>query len=170
MYQVSNLGRVKSLKRIIKRKNGTELKVNEKILKTVCKSLNCNTLPREYVQLSKNSKPFTFLVHRLVAVAFIPNPNGYEQVNHIDENPLNNRVENLEWCNNEYNHNYGTRNQRQAVKLFKKVSVYDLNNNYITTYNSIKEAAKSLNCDESSITKVCKNKCKYTHNYIFKYA
>lgn len=103
-YEISSLGRVKSLKY-----------GKEKILKPK----NDNGYLR--VTLFRNGKRKMLLVHRLVAAAFIPNPYGFEQVNHIDENKSNNAVENLEFCNAKYNINYGTRNERtsKAVEASK---------------------------------------------------
>ena len=98
LYAVSNLGRVKSLKY-----------GREKILKPA-KHRNGYL----FVTLCINGKRKHFLVHRLVATAFIPNPEGFEQVNHKDENPSNNVVTNLEWCDCKYNINYGTHNERMA--------------------------------------------------------
>lgn len=69
------------------------------------------------VKLSSNNKAVEKKVHRLVAEAFIPNPNNYDCVNHKDENPLNNNVENLEWCNHSYNNTYGTRIERQSKSI-----------------------------------------------------
>lgn len=69
------------------------------------------------VKLSSNGKSVEKKVHRLVAEAFIPNPNNYSCINHKDENPLNNSVENLEWCNHKYNNTYGTRIERQSKSL-----------------------------------------------------
>lgn len=66
----------------------------------------------ERVTLWENGKKFNVSVHRLVAMAFIDNPNGYDEVNHKDENKTNNNVDNLEWCSHIYNMNYGTRNKR----------------------------------------------------------
>ena len=96
LYEVSNLGRVKSLKC-----------GRERILKPQMKK-------KGYLQvgLRKEGKYKMFKVHRLVAQAFIPNPEGLPQINHKDENPSNNRVENLEWCDSKYNNNYGTHNER----------------------------------------------------------
>ena len=71
------------------------------------------------VNLSKNNKVTHYLIHRLVAQAFIPNPNNLPQVNHKDENRENNRVDNLEWCTAEYNTNYGTRALRQGISSGK---------------------------------------------------
>lgn len=101
LYQVSNKGNVKSLKRIIVRKNSSNLSVRERILKT-----RPNHKGYDLVHLSKHSKEKVFAVHRLVAETFIPNPCNLPQVNHKDENKKNNCVDNLEWCTNKYNVNY----------------------------------------------------------------
>lgn len=79
------------------------------------------------VQLSKNNHVKYYTVHRLVAITYIPNPNNYPQVNHKDEDKLNNNVSNLEWCDAQYNNTYGTRLQRAAeahrgIKYNKKVA------------------------------------------------
>lgn len=98
-YAVSNLGRVKSLKYD-----------KEKILKPY--------KHRDgylFVYLYRNGKRKMFYVHRLVASAFIQNPEGFEQVNHKDENKTNNCVDNLEFCNAKYNNNYGTHTRRSAA-------------------------------------------------------
>ena len=99
-YQVSNIGNVRSL-------NYRGVKGKVKRLKTECN--NCGYI---LVFLYKECKPKGYSVHRLVAEAFIPNPNNLPQVNHKDENKANNCVWNLEWCTREYNRNYGTCPQR----------------------------------------------------------
>lgn len=169
LYEVSNIGRVRSIDRAILRSDGTYLNLKGKILPQYKKCGN-SSLPRLYVNLSKKGKAYTKTVSRLVAMAFLENKNNYPEVNHKDENPLNNNVLNLEWCTSEYNHNFGTRNKRQAEKLYKKVNVFDLNHVFIKKYDSIKSAAEDLNCDPSSITKVCKGKNKYHNGCIFEYA
>ena len=99
LYQVSNLGRVRSL--------GNDKKRKEKILRPLMN--NCGYL---LVNLSKEGKQKMFSVHRLVAQTFIPNPEGLPEINHRDENPSNARAENLEWCDHRYNMNDGTRTER----------------------------------------------------------
>lgn len=74
------------------------------------------------VSFNIDSKVYTFKVHRLVAEAFIPNPNGYKEINHKDENKANNCVDNLEWCDTKYNCNYGTRNARHSKPV---VAIFD---------------------------------------------
>lgn len=102
LYEASSIGRVKSLNY-----NHTGV---EKILKQVKDKYG-------YLQvfLCRNGKVKHFLVHRLVAIAFLPNPEGFEQVNHRDEVKTNNCVSNLEWCTPKYNSNYGTHNERSAA-------------------------------------------------------
>lgn len=110
LYQVSNLGRVKSLSRKAPtyHRGHTGYRITkEKILKS------CH-IPNRYdvVILRKNNKGTTFAVHRLVAEAFIPNPDNLPEINHIDENKQNNKVINLEWCTHKHNMNTGTVAQR----------------------------------------------------------
>lgn len=71
----------------------------------------------QFVGLRKNKKPEKFSVHRLVATAFIPNPHNYTIVNHKDENKQNNNVDNLEWCTQKENVNYGTCQERKIEKM-----------------------------------------------------
>ena len=100
-YQVSNIGRIKSVGRIVNRIDGNYNVIPEKIMK-----LTVDKEGYEQLCLTMNSEKYTIKVHRSVAEAFIENPNGYECINHIDENKRNNRVENLEWCEQCYNARY----------------------------------------------------------------
>ena len=88
-------------------------------------------------------------VHRIVATAFLSNPCHFMQVNHKDENPSNNCVDNLEWCDCEYNINYGNRNEKVATALEnnpnknrRKVACYDMNMNLIKIYPSLRSVEK----------------------------
>ena len=104
-YQISNLGRIKSLK-------NCKGNYREKIL-------DIKPDNRGYIRafLYKNGKCKPYQVHRLVALHFIPNPNNYPIINHKDEDKTNNNVENLEWCTYQYNNNYGTRNKKCSEKM-----------------------------------------------------
>ena len=94
------------------------------------------------VSLYKNGKLYQRLIHRLVAEAFIPNPNACEEINHINEDKSDNRVENLEWCTSSYNINYGTRVERQINSISKKVFQYSIDNVLLNTYKSCTEAER----------------------------
>lgn len=89
------------------------------------------------VKLSQNGKVCTRSVHRLIALAFLDNPNGYSEINHKDENKENNNVSNLEWCTKSYNNSYGTRTSRTS----RKVKSIDKNGNEVI-YNSIRSASR----------------------------
>ena len=130
IYQVSNLGRVRGLKR--KTGNSTGYYIRKgKILK---KAMNIHGY--EFVILSKNGKRKTITVHRLVAEAFIPNPNHFPCINHKNENRACNIVENLEWCTHKYNSNYGTSQKRKVMAISKPIIQMDLKECEIQTFSS----------------------------------
>lgn len=129
------------------------------------------------VGLYKERKIYKFTLHRLVAMAFIPNPNNLPQINHKDEDKTNNCIFNLEWCDNEYNMNYGTRNKRlsQIMKgntnqIKRPVEQYTINGEYIKKYDSLKEAEKETNIDATHIGKCCRGMFKQMGGYKWKYA
>lgn len=169
-YEISSYGRVRSIQRIVNTWYGKR-KVNSKILKT---QINKGY---EYVSIRDNAnKLCSKKVHRLVADAFIPNPNNLPCINHKDENKLNNRVDNLEWCTVNYNINYGSRitrasNTRKYYSLKSKAPViqYDLNYNKLNRFISIREAERETGLDSSCISKCCKKKIKSYKNFIFRY-
>jgi len=158
-YEVSNLGRVRSLKN-----NCGNNRKETLILKQCIDN-------RGYlrVNLNNHNKGKSFLVHRLVASAFILNPNNLPQVNHKDENKQNNNMENLEWCNNQYNINYGTRKERISKKRGRKILQFDLNGKFIREWNGTCKASRELNINEGNIWECCNNKRKTAGKYFWKY-
>lgn len=163
LYQVSNLGRVKSLERLAKSNNNNYRIVKEKFLK---KYEDKDGYIR--VSLNKNSKSLSYPIHRLIAEAFIPNFNNLPQINHKDENKKNNCINNLEWCTTKYNCNYGTRTQRCKQKEQIPIEQYDLNGNLIKKWDSAKQVYNKLGYDFSLIRKCCNNKIDKAYNYIWK--
>ena len=116
LYQVSNLGRVKGLDRLVDTNINN---VNRRIHKGKLLKPQFNNKGYKRVNLCKNGNINWAFVHRLVAEAFIPNPNNYPVVNHKDENPKNNCVENLEWCTQKYNMNWNGVMKKVGLKLRK---------------------------------------------------
>ena len=117
----------------------------------------------------------TLSIHRIVAEAFSENPQGYLEVNHIDEDKTNNRADNLEWCDRRYNSNYGTRGSRISRantngKKSKPVSQFSTNGELIATYPSFHEAERVTGIGTSSISWAVRNGSGYTNGYIWKYA
>ena len=176
-YQVSNLGRIRRLERLVDhwRKNGHLRTQPERILKQWVG----NNRHRASVALCKEGKTIRIPVHRLVAMAFIPNPHNLPCINHKDENPHNNKAENLEWCTYEYNANYGTRNERIAKANGLKVEQYTLDGKYVATFDSVADAGRTLGKKPSAIAVVAKGdgywsrgkfyKAKQAYGYIWKY-
>lgn len=156
LYQVSNFGRVKSLytNRILKgskNNRGGYLKVS----------------------LCKNNIKSTKTIHRLVAQAFIPNPENKPQVNHIDEDKTNNMVSNLEWMTSKENNNHGTRNERASKAISKSKSIpiiaINLKTGESQEFYGTNECARQLGLHDSNITHVLKDRYKQTGGYTFKY-
>ena len=149
LYQISNLGRVKSLPRKIRNQH--------------CKNEYIKTpIPDKdgylRVTLYDRGRNKTYAIHKLVAIHFLDNPNNLPIINHKNEIRSDNRVENLEWCTWKYNVNYGECPNKKSKALSKKVIC-------ITTgkqFNSIKEAAKYYNIkNKADISRVCKGKRRY---------
>lgn len=145
LYQVSNLGRVKSLPRLVCNHTGN-FDRGEVVLKqtTYCKAY-------KRVNLYKQGEWHSYPVHRLVAIAFIPNPDGLPQINHKDENPSNNCVDNLEWCTAKYNMNYGNRPFVGSAKCIKQI---DGNGEVIGKFRSISEASRYTGINRGNISSV----------------
>ena len=161
LYQVSNYGRVRRI-----------LFVNNIVTKPKIKILSLCVDKKGYLRvcLNKNGKRKNMQVHRIVALAFISNPDNLPEVNHKDENPKNNCVENLEWCTHLYNMNYG--NIRQKIRnkiILKKVNQYDLDGNFIKTWDSVLEIKKILNISKQCISYCCLGKTNSAGGYRWEY-
>ena len=126
------------------------------------------------VNLRKNGEYKTCSLHRLVAQTFLPNPNNLPQVNHIDQDKTNNRVENLEWKSPKDNCNHGTRNERIAKantngKLSKKVLQFTLNGKLIREWPSIMECERN-GFDSGNVCKCCNGKLPHYKGFLWMYA
>lgn len=164
LYQASNLGRIKSVKRYVNTYNGKAkcLKlINENILKP-------NHTLNGYlkVSLSKNGKAKTFLVHLLVARTFI----GYSilQIDHIDGNKQNNNISNLEYVTQKENTNRAW-NKKLISRKKNEIDQYDINNNYIKTWFNAGDIERELKINHSLVIACCRGKRNKTGNYKWKY-
>ena len=177
MYQVSNLGSIKSLYNYNQ--------IEERIL-----SPYYNKQTGYYmVNLCKNGKGKTYTIHRLVVKAFIPNPDNLPFVNHKDENKLNNTVyinedgsvdfdkSNLEWCTNKYNINYGSCSEKMRNaklgkfnnKLSKVIIQYDFDGNFIKEWSSAAEIVRTTVYGQGNICACCRGERKTAYGYIWKF-
>ena len=182
-YQISNLGNVRSL-----------CFRNQKLVKNLTQITNNQGY--KLVQLCERKRNMPFLVHRLVAMAFVDNPNNYPIVNHKDENPLNNQADNLEWCTYSYNttysmnihperrkinannlEKYSPRNKKGVPhKYNNRIAVVDENNKVLSIYENAATAAKVLKLQTCNVLEVCKankkrqiGKKRRTGGYIFEF-
>ena len=168
IYQVSNKGNVRSLDRTVITKENKVRSLKGKLLKPA-------TITHGYLGVNLCNK--SYRVHRLVAEAFIPNPNNLPIINHLDEDKTNNCVDNLQWCTSQENNTYGTRLQKASDSMKKKEN-HGLNEQIIemiknqnkkvlcvTTnkvFDSIKEASEFYNVSRTGISGCCKGKFKYS--------
>lgn len=164
-YQVSNLGRIKSLSRVVKHSSGGTSRLKEKIMKPT-KNIYL------YARLQKDGKNYHLAVHRLVCGSFHENPNNYPCVNHKDNDPTNNNADNLEWCTHSYNNNYGTHSERLSDAMVEKfgvaVDVYTKHGEFVKSYKSIRDAVRD-GYDRNSIGQCCRNNLKSHCGLVFRY-
>lgn len=157
LYQVSDQGRVKSLKRKGRRK--------ERILKLFYSGAGyLNVCLSDGIGGQK-----WYYIHRLVGETFLPKPEGKDDINHKDEDKTNNNTWNLEWVSRKENCNFGTRNERIAKANSKLVAQYAKNGTFIKAWPSAAEVKRQLGFDKSSITQVANGKRKTANGYVWKY-
>lgn len=172
LYQISNYGRVKSLSRFHNNNKNSSIGYisKEKILKA-----ETDGWGYLYVILLKDKERKKKKIHRLVAETFIPNLNNLPQVNHIDGNKKNNKVNNLEWCTREHNiqeaFRLGLIKAPKSKEHYRSKSVeqYDLQGNFIKEWNCTHDIERELNYRHTNISACCRGKIKKVYGYIWKY-
>lgn len=163
LYQVSNLGRIKHLPRVVVRSDGRR--------RTFCEIISKGHLHDTgyyVINLTKNGISKRKLIHRLVAEAFLPNPNHYPVIHHIDANKTNERAENLMWCSYSFNikHSYEFEGHRPSMKgVFGKDNPHSdpivqisLQGEVLAHFVNTDEAARKLNVNRSNITSCMKRR------------
>lgn len=170
LYEVSSIGRVR---------NTHYWSCHQKLVeRRPYRLMKLETTQDGYkrVVLTKSKKSRHYSVHRLVAMAFIPNPERLPQINHIDEDPANNEVVNLEWCTGKQNCNHGQHKQKIALRQTnnsyrsKPVSQFDKEGNLIHTYPSTREAERETGIACEQISRCCKGRNHHAGGFRWKYA
>lgn len=154
LYEVSNIGRVRSINF---HKSG-----KAKVMRP-----SFNTWGYLIVDLRKNNKRHSYTVHRLVALAFIPNPDNLPEINHKNEIKYDNTVENLEWCTRKYNINYGTGNERRGRR--KSIVQLDNNGNVVRKWESGFAASRYYQICRANIYNCLHGKQKTSKGFVWKY-
>ena len=160
LYLLSDEGVIVALPKIVKGKNkygSLSIHRRAKLLKTCLRGNKGQEY--EAVTLSKDGESKRYSMHRLVAETFLPNPCGLPEVNHIDENPLNNRVDNLEWCTHQYNIEYS---KNKAVNQIK-------NGEVVGSYRSVKDASRLTGISRRNISNVLNGWSKTAGGYVWEY-
>ena len=155
-YLISTSGRVKSFRSISSKLNGGRMLTDTD-----------NGRGYRSITLTNVSGNKTNSLHRLIAITFLPNPENKAEVNHIDGNKANNRVDNLEWVTSKENTNHAI--DSGLIDNKKAVLQFTIDGDFVREYESIKEAGRQTGVDDSAIVKVCKGIHRQSGNYIWKY-
>lgn len=165
LYQVSNMGRVKSLERTVRNGRGYYKTVSEKIKKG-----KDNGHGYLQVSLCKDGRKKWYRINRLVAQAFLPNPNNLPIINHKDEDKYNNHMDNLEWCSHSYNNTYNDRAKKAGKKLSKPVFSVNKESGLIMWWQSSHEAERCTGINNGNIIRCCQGKLNSAGNHYWFYA
>ena len=174
-YQVSDLGRVRSLDRYQQRTDHRSGKQYETFKKgsMITQHQGNNGYMRAKI-FDKDGQKKMALVHRLVAEAFIPNPQNLPQVNHKDENKTDNRAENLEWCTGSYNVTYNDLHTRRynngGGRRKRPVEQLTMDGQFVARFDSVTEAAEAVGASVAHIWNTCDGRQKSSCGYRWRYA
>lgn len=168
LYKVSNMGRVYSIGRYIPHKRLNRMWINSKYLElTKRHDKNKPGVTYNYVSLCKDGVITKYLVHRLVAIAFVPNPNNYPFIDHIDGNPNNNFYQNLRWCDQYINMNNPISIQRSKKSarfkgklndpLLKPKKIVKIQDGNIIIFPSVSEVVRVEQCNKTYLLKCIKS-------------
>ena len=157
LYEVSNLGRIRSLKDNHGKSRMRYLKLSKASTGYFC------------VPMCKDGAEKRISVHRIVAKAFIPNPDNLETVNHKNEIKTDNRVENLEWMTLADQNRHGTRTERAIKKILKPIVQFSLEGEYLGEFQSATEIQQKYGYFKSSICCCCRGKYKSAYGYVWRY-
>ena len=173
LYQVSNFGNVKSM-------NYRNLGYEKNLVPKV------SNKGRLWVELAKNGEKKPLQISRLVAKAFVDNPNNYPVVNHLDENPMNNNVENLEWCTLSHNvrfslgkhperirksiQNRAKKNPHGGCRMKMRINQYDIDGKYIRTWENSVTIFRETGMSDWSISECCRGNRKTAYGFRWQYA
>lgn len=152
LYSVSNYGKVYSF-------------IKNRVL-----SAKSNGRGYLQIELTKDKKQKMHYVHRLVAQAFLDNPNNLPEVNHKDENAQNNCVCNLEWCSTKYNLSYGTRVERMIKHCKKAVEQIDMSGNVVMVFESLADAERKYGYNHANVSNCCNGKLDTAYGYRWRFA
>lgn len=161
IYQISNLGRVLALPKIV---NSSKSINGKRITSARIKCTRVDRYGYETVKLTDSNSVYKhYTIHRLVALSFIPNPNNYPSINHKDENKLNNTPDNLEWCTVKYNNLYNDRQDKINLLLTngllsKPVIQYSLDGVFVREFPSVNQVCRELNIFKAGVSGCCNNR------------
>lgn len=162
-YYVTSDGRILSKERTVTRKNGHRMTYRAKEIKPLD-----NGNGYKSVMLYNTKRKVRVYIHRLVAQAFIPNPQKLPQINHKDENKANNSAENLEWCTCQYNLTYGTHMEKLAKIFSRPVIQYSVDGEYIAEYPSAMAAYRATGIKQGTISRVVQGRGQTAGGYKWK--